>query len=472
MARENFPPPIIRKRADHPISRRLIHPDALSVLYRLDQAGFTAYLVGGGVRDILLGRTPKDFDVCTDARPQQIKRLFRNAFLIGRRFRLALIRFPNSQIETSTFRRQPESEGDVDDTQLGALYQMEDNFFGTPAEDAHRRDFTINGLFYDIATFSIIDYVGGLRDLERKIIRCIGDPNIRFREDPVRMMRAVRFSARLGFRIHSDSLAAIERHYAEISQASRPRLFEEVLKLFGRGTSAEAFRLLWTTKLLSEIVPALHEFVQNSGRRRSPLWRYLEALDSLPESKASESPGFRLALLLCPLYMGRLQLLAKSCRSNPVDEADRLVREVFVDAFASRAWRVPRAVADDSVAMLFSQANFDDFPHDGPRRSRAFSRPWFEGAVLLYRIRAMATGGDVDDSEAWQSALDEFLRSHPPALGLTPDRDSSLLTAPNAGPRSAPSAPEPAALSAERDGEDADGPPRRRRHRPRHRRRH
>ena len=188
--------PTIRERSEHCISRSNIDEDALKVLYRLSTAGYTSYLVGGSVRDLLLGRHPKDFDVGTNARPNEIRKIFRNCFLIGRRFRLAHIIFGKKVIETSTFRRQPEET-----EATNGLYQAEDNTFGTPEEDAKRRDFTVNGLFYDIKTFSVIDYVGGLKDLEKRDLRCIGDPNIRFREDPVRMMRAVKFAARLDFTI-------------------------------------------------------------------------------------------------------------------------------------------------------------------------------------------------------------------------------------------------------------------------------
>ena len=209
---------VIVQRADHQISRQQIDPDALKVLYRLHRAGFKAYLVGGGVRDLLLGCQPKDFDVSTDARPQQIKRLFSNCFLIGRRFRLAHIRYSrDSVIETSTFRSpvQPHSDPDHPDADL---FNQDDNEFGTPAEDAVRRDFTINGLFYDIDNYSVIDHVGGLADLKKGLVRCIGDPDLRFREDPVRMLRGVRFAARLGFRVERRTWKAILRHHVEIAK--------------------------------------------------------------------------------------------------------------------------------------------------------------------------------------------------------------------------------------------------------------
>src|SRR5436309_9067916 len=210
--------PRVIPRAEHPISRRDIDPDALKVLYRLRQFNHIAYLVGGSVRDLLLARRPKDFDIGTSAHPYQVKKLFRNCWIIGRRFRLAHVRFGQKIIEVATFRRQVEpGEEVVQDgvpapdptTPQGEQLIHHDNTFGTPEEDAFRRDFTINALFYDIATFSIIDYVGGLDDVRAGIVRSIGDPSVRVLEDPVRMMRAVALASRLGFAIDPPVLGAI-----------------------------------------------------------------------------------------------------------------------------------------------------------------------------------------------------------------------------------------------------------------------
>src|SRR5580765_7395558 len=206
--------PRIVPRAEHPLSRRDVDPDALKVLYRLRQADHVAYLVGGSVRDLLLGRRPKDFDIGTSAHPHQVKRLFRNCWIIGRRFRLAHVKFGTKVIEVATFRKQipagteeepvaqvpsapmPGPPGTVDQDEIDRLIQR-DNTFGTPEEDAFRRDFTLNGLFYDIETRSIIDYVGGLEDIRQRVIRSIGNPEERFQEDPVRMLRAVALASRL-----------------------------------------------------------------------------------------------------------------------------------------------------------------------------------------------------------------------------------------------------------------------------------
>src|SRR6476661_394794 len=223
-------------RAEHRISRRDIDPDALKVLYRLREADHVAYLVGGSVRDLLLGRRPKDFDIGTSAHPYQVKKLFRNCWIIGRRFRLAHVKFGPKVIEVATFRRQIAAGEEVvadgipapdPTTPEGAQLIHHDNTFGSPEEDAFRRDFTINALFYDIATFSVIDYVGGLDDLRAGIVRSIGDPDVRLREDPVRMLRAVALASRLGFTIDPPTRDAIHAHSREIARSSPARLLEE-----------------------------------------------------------------------------------------------------------------------------------------------------------------------------------------------------------------------------------------------------
>src|SRR5476651_340476 len=259
--------PRIVPRQEHPISRRDIDPDALKVLYRLKDAEHTAYLVGGGVRDLLLGRRPKDFDIGTSAHPSQVKKLFRNCWIIGRRFRLAHVKFGPKVIEVATFRRQViAGEEVVQDgvpapdptTPEGEQLIHHDNTFGTPEEDAFRRDFTINALAYDIATFSVIDFVGGLEDLRAGVVRSIGDPDVRLSEDPVRMLRAIALAARLDFMIEPLLLDAIRAHREEIAKSSSPRLLEEYYKILRSGASQKAFRSLANVGLLEPISTELH----------------------------------------------------------------------------------------------------------------------------------------------------------------------------------------------------------------------
>jgi tRNA nucleotidyltransferase/poly(A) polymerase len=247
--------PRILARAQHTVSRKNFDEDALKVLYRLKNHGYTAYLVGGGVRDLLLGRKPKDFDIGTSAHPQQVKKLFRNCFIIGRRFRLCHVRFGKKVIEVSTFRKLAEAEE-------GESLIRRDNTFGTPEEDAFRRDFTVNALFYDIATFSVIDYVGGLDDLDQGIIRTIGDPGVRFREDPVRMFRAVALAARLGFTIEGDTLEAIRALRGEIVKSSPPRLVDEFYKVLRQGAARRTFEMLHDLGLLAYLLPEAERAVK------------------------------------------------------------------------------------------------------------------------------------------------------------------------------------------------------------------
>jgi poly(A) polymerase len=279
--------PRIVPRSEHTLSRKDIDPDALKVLYRLHQFEHTAYLVGGGVRDLLLARRPKDFDIGTSAHPYQIKRLFRNCWIIGRRFRLAHVRFGPKVVEVATFRRQLQpGEEVVQDgvpapdpaTPEGAHLIHHDNTFGTPEEDAFRRDFTINALFYDIATFSVIDYVNGLDDLRAGVVRSIGDPEVRFKEDPVRMLRAIALASRLDFAIDAPTLEAIRAHRHEIARSSPARLLEEFYKILRSGSAEKTFRALADTGLLEPIAGELHH---GAG---GPLWRSLEALDTYRRS--------------------------------------------------------------------------------------------------------------------------------------------------------------------------------------------
>jgi len=270
--------PRVITRAEHTISRRDIDPEALKVLYRLRQFDHIAYLVGGSVRDLLLSRRPKDFDIGTSAHPYQVKKLFRNCWIIGRRFRLAHVKFGPKVIEVATFRRQVQPGEEVAPAapaqpggEVAAAHH--DNTFGTPEEDAFRRDFTINALFYDIATFSIIDYVNGMDDLHAGIVRSIGDPEVRFKEDPVRMLRAVALAARLNFRIDPPVVDAIRLHRHEIAKSSPARLLEEYYKILRSGYAERIFRGLAEAGLLEPISAELH---RSAGET---LWQSLAALD-------------------------------------------------------------------------------------------------------------------------------------------------------------------------------------------------
>ena len=306
--------PVIVERAAHSLSRSQIDPDALKVLNRLHQNSYVAYLVGGSVRDLLLGRRPKDFDIGTSAHPYQVKRLFKNCWVIGRRFRLAHVRFGMKTIEVATFRRKVTAE-ELAAAEEAAAEQREtpeegnagpglihrENTFGTPEEDAFRRDFTINALFYDIGTFSIIDYTGGLEDLRAGIVRSIGDPAERFHEDPVRMLRAIAMAARLGFTIDAPIDNAIGNGRAEIARSAPARLIEEFYKLLRSGASEQAFRMMAERRLLE---PIAHDLQKGSGER---LWQSLAAVDAYrkrhEDTPDTLSNAILLGSLLVPLGM-------------------------------------------------------------------------------------------------------------------------------------------------------------------------
>jgi poly(A) polymerase len=294
------PDPVVVARQGHPISRRQIDPDALKVLYRLNEHEYTAYLVGGSVRDLILGRRPKDFDIGTDAHPYQIKKLFRNCWIIGRRFRLAHIKFGQKTIEVATFRRnvpdvppsEPPEEATLTAPEADPIHR--DNTFGTPEEDAFRRDFTVNGLFYDVATRSVIDYVGGLDDLERRIIRSIGDPRVRFVEDPVRMLRAAVLGARLGFDLDALVIEAVAEHCELITTASPARLLEEYFKILRSGCAEASFRALDRLRLLELISPEL-------GSPPDALWDSLARLDTYRQQFPDAPPELTNAVLISAL---------------------------------------------------------------------------------------------------------------------------------------------------------------------------
>jgi poly(A) polymerase len=320
--------PTIVPRNAHAISRRDIDPAALKVLYQLHQHNYVAYLVGGSVRDLLLGRRPKDFDIGTSAHPHQVKKLFRNCWIIGRRFRLAHVKFGIKTIEVATFRRLVDASELTPEVEAAAVTARDivapdqtlppeaddatgpparehqthlhrgqpapgrapsrmihrDNTYGTPEEDAFRRDFTVNALFYDIGTFAIIDYVGGLKDLDARLIRCIGEPDVRFLEDPVRMLRAVVLAARLQFTIDEPILDAIKTHRHEIARSASARLMEEYYKILRSGHAEEAMRQLRATGLMKEITPELAAGPDALWRSIAALDRYRNRFDSAPEA--------------------------------------------------------------------------------------------------------------------------------------------------------------------------------------------
>ncbi|MFI5165588.1 MAG: CCA tRNA nucleotidyltransferase [Thermoanaerobaculales bacterium] len=311
-------------RAEHQVSRSQISANALKVLYRLHHAGFLSYLVGGAVRDLQLGRRPKDFDIATNARPQQVRQLFRNARVIGRRFRLVMVRFADEIVEVATFRRSPEPpelvEGETSDV-LAPTPEADE--FGTPEEDAFRRDFTVNALFYNVADFSVIDYVGGLADLWAGVIRTIGPASDRFAEDPVRMMRAVEYGARLGFRLDDEVVAAIGAMHAEIRRASPARIAYELLESLRGGHALPIFRGLYDAGLLAHVVPEAAAVPNPDGL----LWRFLAAADTCTAQGEKLGEETLLALLFLPAFLAAARTDSPSARS--AGDIERITGELL-----------------------------------------------------------------------------------------------------------------------------------------------
>ncbi|MEX1199961.1 MAG: polynucleotide adenylyltransferase PcnB [Methylophaga sp.] len=307
-------PPLIVPRADHNISRKVISPSALKVLYTLKDAGFEAYLVGGCVRDLLLGYEPKDFDISTNALPEQVHKLFRRSQLIGRRFKLVHVRFGRDEIiEVATFRAPPEAENQVD----GRI--MQDNVYGTLEQDAWRRDFTINALYYNIADFTIIDYTGGIADLQQGLIRLIGDKQVRYREDPVRMLRALRFMAKLGLKLEAETEALITELAPLLSNIPPARLFDETLKLYMSGQAAMTHELLCHYGVFDHLYPQtavlLHQQVDDYPR--TLLMKALQNTDKRLADGKPVTPAFLFAALLWEPLRKRWQELNQQMPEIP-----------------------------------------------------------------------------------------------------------------------------------------------------------
>lgn len=414
--------PRIIPRSEHAVSRSRIQKEALKVLYRLQEAGYLAYMVGGSVRDLLLGRQPKDFDIATDARPQEVRRVFRNARIIGRRFRLVHILFGEVVVEVSTFRSEPRGAGpaastsarsahaahDSDTTEVGAdgaqeLLITSDNNFGTAVEDAFRRDFTVNALFYNIADFSILDYVGGMEDLEHRLLRTIGDPRVRFREDPVRMLRACELAGRLDFTIEAASQAAIHELRQELSKASPARVSEELVALLRCGSAGKAMQWMLDLGVLEVLLPEAYAMVQASERGLGDFGRILPTLDRKIAAGAPASDGGLLAALLLPSVLLRRydieNLARKALRRDQLAALVDEVSEPFLKRFALS--RVRSQQTTDALKGFLRLCE----PHrTAGERHHAVTKTWFPDALWLFELLAEATSEGFEELAQWQAA--------------------------------------------------------------------
>ena len=316
-------------RDQHCISRKNISPNALKVMSRLRGQGFQAYLVGGAVRDLLLEGHPKDFDVATDATPEEVHGLFRNSRIIGRRFRIVHVRFGREIIEVTTFRGHHDGEGEARQAASGVL--LRDNVYGSLEEDAVRRDLTINALYYSSGDFSVHDQVGGLEDLEARRVRIIGDPHERYREDPVRMLRVVRFAAKLGFRIEQHTAAAIAEAAQLLDAIPAARLFDEVLKLFLAGYGAATLKLLRRYHLLEHLFPEAEHHLARDVRAVGLMEAAMASTDKRVAEDRPVTPAFILAALLWPAASLRAEQL-RDRGEAPVPAMHSAAQQVIAEA--------------------------------------------------------------------------------------------------------------------------------------------
>jgi poly(A) polymerase len=372
-------------REQHVISRKNISKAALRVLYRLNEAGYAAYLVGGAVRDLLLGGHPKDFDVATDATPDEVKKLFRNCRLIGRRFRLAHVVFGSEIIEVATFRGTGEEDTSGEgDRHIVDGRIVRDNVWGTIEEDAVRRDFRVNALYYDISDFSVRDYVGGMQDLEDRVLHLIGDPVTRYREDPVRMLRAARLAAKLGFRIGDEAAAPFETLGPLLTEAAPARLFDESLKLFLAGHGLKSFRMLEQCGLLKFMFPSTARALKRGDvALRSLTEQGLANTDARIAEGKSVTPAFLFAVLL----WGEVRDLAHTSIARGVDS-----NEAWANAAAHvvgeqcQRVAIPRRFTFTMEEIWSLQPRFEQVQRK--RVFRLLAQPRFRAAFDFLLLRA------------------------------------------------------------------------------------
>lgn len=453
----------------------LLDLDSLKVVARLRRHGHDAYLVGGCVRDLLCGARPKDYDVATSAHPDDIRDIFRNSRLIGRRFRLAHVFFPGGRfVEVATFRATPVQAAEDDTGETPDLLVTDDNLFGSAEEDALRRDFTVNGLFYDVQEGRVIDFVEGRRDLAQKKIRTIGDPEIRLREDPVRGLRAARIAAKLGFGIDTDTFQAMINHAGELPRCAAARVLEETLKLLRSGTSRHAFRLLREARIVRVLLPPVEEVLTQGGPpAEERFYARLAALDAMVVDGAPVTDAVMLAALLSflpPHHRPDEGPEGAGFDEDPevphvvLPSADKVLSQMSAHA------RLPRKVADRVRAIISSQRLFLAAAQKKKRRrggSAGFVRtPHFAEALQLFEIEVRASGKNADALERWRLRATEAAalpasdagQDGTPGEGETEDGEEietvAMVRVPTAPAKAARTAP----ADAPAEDDDADEP--------------
>ncbi|MGY0611433.1 MULTISPECIES: polynucleotide adenylyltransferase PcnB [unclassified Luteimonas] len=420
--------PVLRTipRDQHTISRKDISASALRVLYRLREGGHEAYLVGGAVRDLLVGGSPKDFDVATSATPEEVKALFRNCRLIGRRFRLAHVVFGREIIEVATFRANvDDGSGDRETHEGGRL--LRDNVYGTVEDDAVRRDFTANALYYTIDDFSVRDYLGGFEDVQNRVLKLIGDPETRYREDPVRMLRAVRLAAKLDFDIDPATAAPIRALAPLLSEAAPARLFEETLKLFLSGHGVASFEGLERHGLLKAMFPEAGAAMEanRSGALRAVVLEGLRGTDARVAADEPVSPAFLFALLMWPAYCRTLMTL-QAQDVPPADAQRRAADRVTVHELATIA--VPRRFSLPMQEIWLLQSRFG--LRQRKRVMRMIAHPRFRAAFDFLQVRQAGSDEHAEDIAFWREAqLDpDMAIAHSPLDDVEGDGDDAQRT--------------------------------------------
>ncbi len=387
-------------RDKHIISRKNISDSALKVLYRLQRSGYDAYLVGGGVRDLLLGLKPKDFDIVTNATPEQIRRLFRNCRLVGRRFRLAHIIFGKEIIEVATFRGEHSDDHDKNQSQQsnkGLL--LRDNVYGTIEQDALRRDFTINSLYYNSADFSVRDYTDGLHDLQNGIIRLIGDAEKRYREDPVRMLRAVRFVAKLNMTLDPQTEEPIRRLAELLQSIPAPRLFEETLKLLQSGQGYQSYQLLRKYHLFEQLLPIISRYFtpESDSNMEYLLVNILKNTDQRITQQKRVNPAFLFASMLWHPLLEQAEKLAQEGGLSYNDAFLLAMNDVLDEACLRLA--IPKRIT--TVMREIWQLQSRLLKRDGRRAYRLLEHPKFRAGFDLLSLRAEIEGGELARITQW-----------------------------------------------------------------------
>jgi len=398
---------------DHEIDPARVDSDALHILRKLKDAGHTAYLVGGSVRDLLVQREPKDFDISTSARPQEIKKIFRrNCFLIGKRFRLAHIRFGKKIIEVSTF-RSGENDSDL---------IVRDNTWGSEEEDVIRRDFTINGLFYDPFEHKVIDYVGGWEDIHKRVLRSIGDPLVRFKQDPVRMLRLIKFRARFGFDIDEQTKQALITSRKEITKSSPARILEEMLRMLESGAAARFFNLMVQARMLHLLFPMLSDILENEDENQ--IYDLLQVADQINQQQP-KSPLSRPILTACLLF----PLVDQALKKKFIDKdkvphlgdvmmtTSSVIKEFVLTSFS----HLPKKLSTVASAIIAMQYRLTPLSGKQSIRHKSLSMKEFPDALHFLKMRAALDPELLKPFKAWNNAWRQHLKKgvqqkhhHPP----------------------------------------------------------